>query len=310
MTQSHAAKDFLATVRRRVVLFDGGFGTMLIAAGLTKHEVPESWVISNPERVAAVHAAYAEAGADVATACTFGANRLKLHASEAGKKLDVAAVNEKAVEIARGALARGALARAGARDGFIAADIGPTGLFFPPVGRLKPEDARRAFAEQARILERAGVDLFIIETMYDIREAVEALRGIREASSKPVVAELTFDRKPRGYFTMMGDTPARAAEVLPAEGASVIGANCSLQAADMLPLVEEMRSLTSTPLIFQPNAGRPVMEHGMPVYKQRPREFAEDMAKIVKAGASAVGGCCGTTPDFIREVHALLTHGK
>jgi methionine synthase I (cobalamin-dependent) len=262
-------------------------------------------VLSKPEKIAEVHAGYLHAGAEVATTNTFGANGIKLHSSEAGKELDVARVNERGVEIARQAIER-----SGKHDRFIAADIGPTGLFFPPVGQLTAEEARKTYKEQAAILERAGVDLFIIETMYDVREAVEALRGIREVSSRPVVVELTFDRKPRGYFTMMGDTPEKMVEVLLKEGASVIGSNCTLQSGDMLGLVEEFRRLTDAPLIFQPNAGRPVMEHGVPVYKQRPQDFAQDIVKMVSAGANAVGGCCGTTPDFIREVHNLLIHGK
>jgi methionine synthase I (cobalamin-dependent) len=129
-------------------------------------------------------------------------------------------------------------------------------------------------------------------------------------SNLPVVVTLTFDRKPRGFFTMMGDTTDKTIEILLKEGASVIGANCTLQSGDMIDLAEEFRFLTDAPLAFQPNAGRPVMEHGVAVYKQRPREFAEDAVKIVAAGANAVGGCCGTTPEFIREVHATLIHGK
>ncbi len=299
------AKDFMATIKQRVVIFDGGMGSMLIAAGLTRSEVPESWVIAKPDKIGEVHAAYLASGAEVATTNTFGANRIKLHSCEAGRKLDVAKVNEKGVEIARTAIER-----SGKRDRFIAGDMGPTGLFFPPVGKLGADEARTAFKEQAQALEKAGVDLFIIETMYDVREALEALRAVREVSDRPVVVELTFDRKQRGFFTMMGDSPRRMVETFAKEGASVIGANCTLQSGDMIGLVEEFRLLTEAPLIFQPNAGRPVMEHGLPVYKQRPVEFAQDMVKIVAAGANAVGGCCGTTPEFIREVHHLLIHGK
>ncbi len=298
-------KDFMATIRKRVVLFDGGMGSMLIAAGLTRSEVPESWVLTKPEKIGEVHAAYITAGAEVATTNTFGANRIKLHSSEAGKKLDVARVNEKGVEIARKAIEH-----SGKYDRFVAADVGPTGLFFPPVGQLTADAARKTFKEQAQILEKAGVDLYIIETMYDVREAIEALRGIREVSNLPTVVELTFDKKPRGFFTMMGDSPEKMVEAVGKEGASVIGSNCTLQSGDMLGLVEEFRLLTDAPLIFQPNAGRPVLEHGLPVYKQRPQEFAEDIVKIVAAGANAVGGCCGTTPEFIREIHNLLIHGK
>jgi methionine synthase I (cobalamin-dependent) len=298
-------KDFLATIKRRVVIFDGGMGSMLIAAGLTQREIPEAWLLSKGEKIADVHAAYLLAGAEVVTTATFGASRIKLQSSEAGKRLDPARVNEKGVEIARKAVEHSAR-----RDAFVAGDIGPTGLFFPPVGTLKAADARAAFREQAQALERAGVDIFVIETMYDIREAVEAVRAVREVSNRPVVATLTFDRKPRGFFTMMGDTTEAASEALLKEDASVVGANCTLQSGEMIELVEEFRLVTGAPLLFQPNAGRPVMEHGTAVYKQRPQEFAQDVVKIVAAGANAVGGCCGTTPEFIREIHNALIHGK
>jgi len=297
--------DFLATIKRRVVIFDGGMGSMLIAAGLTQREVPEQWLLTKADKIGEIQEAYVNAGAEVITTSTFGANRLKLQSSEAGRKLDPARLNEKGAEIARKAIER-----SGKHDRFVAGDIGPSGLFFPPVGQLKAAEARAAFKEQAKALENAGVDIFIIETMYDLREAVEALRAVREVSSLPAAVTLTFDRKPRGFFTMMGDTTDTAAETLIAEGASVIGANCTLQSGDMIELAQEFRLSTAAPLLMQPNAGRPVMEHGLPVYKQRPREFAEDAAKIVAAGANAVGGCCGTTPDFIREIHNVLIHGK
>jgi 5-methyltetrahydrofolate--homocysteine methyltransferase len=298
-------QDFLSIIKRRVVIFDGGMGSMLIAAGLTQREIPETWLFSKAQTIAGVHAAYLEAGAEVLTTATFGASRIKLASSEAGKKLDPVKVNARGAEVARRAVEQ-----SGKHDRFVAGDIGPTGRFFPPVGTLEPDDARAAFREQAKALEGAGVDVFIIETMYDVREAVEAVRAVREVSAKPVAATLTFDRKPRGFFTMMGDTTESAAEALLGAGANVIGANCTLQSSEMIELAEEFRLVTQAPLLFQPNAGRPAMEHGVPVYKQRPREFAEDAVKIVAAGANAVGGCCGTTPEFIREVHNSLIHGR
>lgn len=296
--------DLAETMRRRLVLFDGGLGSMLIAAGLGEGEEPAGWNVTRPEELIEIHAAYVEAGAEVVQTNTFGANRLKLSASHAGRKLDVAEVNEKGVEVARKAMERSG------RGAFLAGEMGPTGLFFPPVGQLTPEDAREAFVEQARVLEGCGVDAFLIETMYDIREAAEALRAVREVSSRPVIVELTFEKKPRGYFTLMGDAPAAAAEALAEGGADVIGSNCTLSSVDMIGLVEEFRRVTEAPLLFQPNAGRPVVENGLPVYRQRPQEFAEDIEKIVRAGANAVGGCCGTTPEFIRAVHERIKRSR
>lgn len=296
-------RSFKELIRRKVVLFDGGMGSMLIAAGLGEGEVPEGWNLSRPDVVTGVHAAYIDAGAEVIQTNTFGATRLKLSTSASGRALDVAAVNAAAAELVQ--RAREGAGRSGI---FVAGDIGPTGQFFPPVGTLTETDALNAFREQAKALESAGVDLFLIETMYDIREAVAALRGVREVSSRPVIVEQTFEKKPRGYFSLVGDTPGRGIEVLPAEGADVIGANCTLSSGDMIDLVAEFRNTTDAPLLFQPNAGSPEMEHGMPVYRQRPEEFAQDIERIVRAGANAVGGCCGTTPAFIRAVHDRLIH--
>jgi methionine synthase I (cobalamin-dependent) len=234
---------------------------------------------------------------------TFGASRIKLESSDAGKRIDPVGFNHKAVE-----LARKALRDHGSKGRFIAGDIGPCGLFFPPVGQLTAEEAAANFSEQIGALVDAGVDLVLIETMYDLREAALAVRAARAATDLPVVAELTFEKRPRGYFTMMGDSVEKALEVLTAEGADVIGANCTLTSEDMLGLVGEFRSRTDLPLVFQPNAGQPVIEHGKAIYRQKPEEFARDIELIVRAGANAVGGCCGTSPDYIKAVHDRLTH--
>jgi 5-methyltetrahydrofolate--homocysteine methyltransferase len=286
-----AKETFGEVIRRRVVLFDGGMGSMLIAAGLGEGIVPEAWNFSHPDAVRNVHAEYIAAGAEVIQTNTFG------------RDLDVAAVNGAAARLVQ--RAREESGRSGI---FVAGDIGPTGQFFPPVGTLTEDEALAAFREQAESLDRAGVDLFLVETMYDIREAVAALRGVRAVSGKPVIVELTFEKKPRGYFTLVGDTPAKCIETLLGEGADVIGSNCTLASGDMIGLATEFRGATESPLLFQPNAGRPDMEHGVAVYRQRPEEFAEDMERIVRAGANAVGGCCGTTPAFINAVRDRLTH--
>ncbi|MBN1165340.1 MAG: homocysteine S-methyltransferase family protein [Candidatus Krumholzibacteriota bacterium] len=297
--------DFREIINKRVVLFDGGMGSMLIAAGLGEGEIPEQWNLERPDRIIAIHAAYLQAGAEVIQTNTFGATGLKLGASAAGKKLDPAGVNEAAAR-----LVREALEGEGAEDRFVAGDMGPCGELFSPMGRLTPAMARDTFREQARALERGGVDLFLIETMYDLREAVEALRAVREVSDKPAVVELTFDLKSRGYFTLVGDTPRKAAAVLEAEGADMIGANCTLTSDKMIGLVSEFRDNTGLPLLFQPNAGHPEMENGRAVYRQPPGDFAGDTARMIEAGANAVGGCCGTDPRFIRAIRDYLDGRK
>jgi 5-methyltetrahydrofolate--homocysteine methyltransferase len=295
--------DLRKLVRRKVVLMDGAMGSMIIAAGMREGEIPESWMLENPGKQVEIHTAYLDAGAEVIQANTFGASRLKLEASDAGKRIDPVGFNHEAV-----GLARKALREYGAADRFIAGDIGPSGQFFPPVGQLTAGEAADNFREQARALVEAGVDLLLIETMYDLREAVEAVRAARGATDKPVIAEMTFEKRPKGYFTMMGDTAEKVVDALKAEGADMIGANCTLTSDDMLGLVNEFRSLTVMPLLFQPNAGQPVIERGRAIYRQVPEDFARDIELIVRAGANAVGGCCGTSPAFIRAIHDKLTH--
>jgi len=292
---------FLEALKEKVLLFDGGMGSMLIAAGLGEGEAPDVWSITRPEVLIDIHKKYLEAGADVIQTNTFGGTSIKLKASCRGEAPDASALNRRAAEIARQAVDE-----FGSAGRFLAGDIGPTGEFFPPMGTLSVEAARTAFREQAAALEKGGVDLYLIETMYDIREAVEAIRAVKEVSDKPVVCELTMDRKKKGYFTIVGNSPAEAAEVLVSEGAAVIGANCSITSGEMIGLAAEMRTLTDVPLLFQPNAGLPAFSEGKAVYGQKPEEFAADLVKIVESGANAVGGCCGTTPEFIKAVRASI----
>ncbi|MBN2070817.1 MAG: homocysteine S-methyltransferase family protein [Candidatus Krumholzibacteriota bacterium] len=294
-------KDFRDIIRGKRILFDGGMGSMLIAGGLGEREVPEQWNFLNPEKMIAIHRAYIDAGADVIQTNTFGATSIKLGASEGGRGLDPSGVNEKAA-----ALVLEALEKSGKSEVYVAGDIGPTGEFFAPVGRLTAEKAREAFLQQAAALDRGGVDIFLIETMYDIREALEALRAVREISDKPVAVEMTFDKKPKGYFTLMGDTPEKVVEALASEGADVLGANCTLSSDRMIDLAPQMRRLTELPLLFQPNAGKPEIIGGKAVYRQSPEEFAADVGKMLKAGIEAVGGCCGTTPDFTAPLRRLV----
>ncbi len=293
--------DLKKLLDEKILLFDGGMGTMLIGAGLRENEIPESWIYSRREELFDIHIKYIEAGADVIQTNTFGASGIKLSSSRAGAMLDPEETNRRGA-----AIARGALERFKDRDLLVAGDIGPTGRFFPPVGNLREDDARNSFMQQARALDQGGADFFLIETMSDLREAVEALRGAKEASEKPVVVELTFDKKPKGYFTLMGNTLREAAETLEREGADMIGANCTLSSNSMIGLARELRAQTDMPLLFQPNAGQPVLTDGKTHYTQSPEDFAEDIGKIAREGADAVGGCCGTTPEFIRMIREKL----
>jgi methionine synthase I (cobalamin-dependent) len=286
---------FLDLLKKRTVLFDGAMGTTLIYNGLAAGESPEGWNLSHGRVVSAVHQAYAEVGADVLQTNTLGGTRMKLDASGLGDR--VKEVNVQAVRLVR---------QACPTDCYLAGDIGPTGQFLPPVGTCTPEQLRETFREQAQILAAEEVDLFVVETFYDLQEILLAVQAVRAISDQPVVATLSFERKPLGFATMMGNTVPDCARQLAETGADVIGANCGLGSADMVDLALLWRESTDLPILIQPNAGQPQVVDGTLTYQQKATAFAEDMALIVKAGANAVGGCCGTTPEFIGLIHQRL----
>lgn len=282
----------LDLVRTRTVLFDGALGTELMARGLGQGVPPELWNIDRPDAVRDIHAAYFEAGSDVVSTNSFGGTALKLAAH---------GLEGRAYELNRAA-AR--LAREAAPPGrYVAGSIGPTGKFLKPQGPATVTDLVAAFAEQARGLADGGVDVFIIETQYDLREAMAALRGVQSVSSLPVFVTMTFNSFPRGYFTIMGDPAARAASELEKAGAAAVGANCSLTSEQMIGCVSALRAATVLPVIAQANAGQPVVgPDGSVGYTQPLEDYVKFIPGIVRAGAGFVGGCCGTTPAYIRAM--------
>ena len=184
----------------------------------------------------------------------------------------------------------------------VAGDIGPTGKMLLPFGDLDPGAAEDAFRRQADALLSGGADLISIETMFSLDEALLALRAAKSLGEVFVVASLTYNRTPRGFFTMMGDGVSKAVQAFEAAGADAIGSNCGLGSADMVELAAAMRAGTRLPILIQPNAGQPVVEGGCTVYRQTPAEFAADALRIKTAGADMLGGCCGTTPEFIQAL--------
>lgn len=287
---------FLELLKQRTVLFDGAMGTTLIRKGLAAGECPESWNLSRSEEVSQVHKAYAQAGADVIQTNTLGGTQMKLEASGLGDQ--VKEINVQSVLLAR---------QACPSDKYMAGDIGPTGQFLPPVGTCTSEEMEKNFRQQAQILAGEEVDLFVVETFYDLQEIVLAVRAIRAVSDLPVVATLTFERKPKGFFTIMGNSVIDCARDLVEAGANVVGSNCGLGSPDMTDLATIFRESTDLPILIQPNRGQPEMVEGQLTYRQTPEAFAEDIVSIVKSGADAVGGCCGTTPEFIALIHKRLT---
>ena len=287
----------LDLVKQRIVLFDGALGTMLMARGLSSGEAPEKWNLDRPEVVQEIHGAYFSAGSDIVQTNTFGGNRFKLRGK--GMEGDLLRINQAAVQLARDVCPPGR---------FVAGDVGPSGELIAPFGPHAVEEMEGVFAEQGKILAEAGVDLISIETMFSLEEALAALRGIRGVTGLPIFVCMSFDLKPGGFFTLMGETPEACVKALEENGADVLGSNCQLGSREMVDLTREIRSWTKVPVIVQPNAGSPVQREGRTVYEQSPEEFAEDVVRIVERGAHVIGGCCGTNPLFIKKVRQRLSN--
>ena len=286
VTDAHLAE---ALAGRAYLLFDGGMGTLVQAAGLhTVHEVPDLLNLTHPEAIVAIQRQYVEAGADCITTNTFNTNRLKL--ANAG-----ATVAEVYAAAAANARAAGAP--------LVAGDIGPTGALLEPLGTLTFDEAFDIFSEQARAAEAAGCDLIVVETMADLLEAKAAVLAAVESTTLPVFATMTFGEDSR---TFLGTTPAIAATTLSALGASAVGLNCSLGPTELAPLVGELAPHDRALVMAQPNAGLPRIQDGETVFDVGPNEFAQAMEAILDAGATVIGGCCGTTPDHIAALRALI----
>ncbi len=279
------------------LLWDGGMGTLLMARGLAAGEAPERWNLERPEEVRAAHADYVAAGCDVVQTNTFGAHPLRL------ERFGFA---ERCEEIATRATA---LARSAAGT-FVVGDLGPVGELLPPVGTGDPVRFRAGYLRLARALAEAGCDALHVETQSDLAEARIALSAALEAApGLPVLVSLAFERRPRGFFTVMGNPLLASLDELARRGASAVGANCSLASGDMAVLGRELLAGTGARTLFQPNAGRPEPRARGFVYTQEPREFAADLAPLAEAGAAALGGCCGTDPRFLRALRDLLDEG-
>jgi 5-methyltetrahydrofolate--homocysteine methyltransferase len=299
MTTGEVDMDLLAALRERTLLLDGAMGTELISRGFRPGGPPEEWNASRPGDVAEIHAAYYAAGSDIVQTNTFGGSRHKLEAYGAAGR--VTALNEAAAKLAVALRDRDYPGR------LVAGDIGPTGTFVAPLGDADPDDLRDGFEEQAAALVAGGVDLIHVETMFDLVEARLAVEGVRRVAPElPLMVSLAYKPSPRGYRTMMGVDPQRAADTLLAAGATLVGCNCEITAEPMGALVEELREASGRPVVAQPNAGAPRLEDGFTVYDETAEQFAGVVAGFPGHGAGIVGGCCGTTPAFIAALAAKL----
>jgi methionine synthase I (cobalamin-dependent) len=266
-----------------MLITDGAWGTQLQARGLAIGELPDAWNLAWPDRVAEVAREYAAAGSDIILTNTFRANRISLAGH--GLSDQVEAINRAGVEISRSA---------GAPRVF--ASIGPSGKLRGDVSEPELYDA---FAEQAAALTAA--DGLVVETMADLEEAVIAVRAAK-TTGLLVVACMVFDTGRQKDRTMMGDTPESAASALAENGADVIGANCGLGVEGYVRIAERLRAAADRPIWIKPNAGLPELVDGSPVYRTAPEEFASFLPALAAAGAAYAGGCCGTTPAFIRAL--------
>ena len=279
-------EDFREALGARPLVFDGAMGTMLQKLGLKPGGCPDELSLRNPEIVKKVHALYIEAGAEVVTTNTFGANRIKL--GEYGLEGKLREINIAAVKLAREA----------AGPKFVAGGFGPTGRFVEPVGDMTFDEALDVYAEQAAALKDGGVDLFIIETMMDIKEMKAAIIAAK-STGLPVAATMTFDETMR---TVLGTSPESFAIMASSLGADIIGANCSLGIEGIYRAILAMRSVVATPLIAQPNAGIPSLKGNETIFPDLPEEMADYAPRLIEAGVRVLGGCCGTTPEHIKKM--------
>ncbi len=273
-----------------VLVADGATGTNLISRGLPTGVIAESWVLEHPERIIQLHREFISAGADVLLTSTFNASSIRLKNSPLDGMSDL--VNQKAVELARLAV--------GTDQVYIAGSLGPLGQLLTPYGPLAVDDAKHAYNAQAHALTEAGVDLLVIETQFDINEVLAAVEGVRRVSNIPLVVSFSYDR---GRRTMMGINPTQEADRLSQLPVDVLGINCGRSLEENLQNLIELRSLTTKPIWFKPNAGLPHLDSmGNTAYDITPQAMGLVAQSWLDAGAQIIGGCCGTTPEHLKEI--------
>jgi len=286
--------DLKKMINEKGLLFDGAMGTMLIQAGIVCGKASEYWNLEKPDVIRDIHESYIQAGSTVITTNTFGGTRLKLKKAKLDRQTEE--INTQAVHIARSA----------SGEKLVAGDIGPTGEMLLPMGEKSPQELRSVFREQAGFLDEAGVDLFIIETMFDIQESLAAIRAVRDITDKPLFATLTFEYKNGRFATMMGNPAIDSLKQLQDNGADAVGANCSVGSDTMVLLAKKLAEEVDGWKIIQPNAGMPKTEGSQLIYPEDEDYFSANIQKIRSFGVQIVGGCCGTTPEYIKAIRAKL----
>ncbi len=281
--------NFRNFLKNNIVYLDGGMGTLLQEKGLKAGERPETWNLTHSEVITEIHKSYFDAGSNVVCTNTFGANTLKFSKSELAEIIKAAVANAKA-----------AIEQSdNSKQKFIALDIGPTGKLLKPLGDLDFEEAVSVFAETIRLGTKQGVDLIVIETMNDSYETKAALLAAKENSDLPVIVTNAYGEDGK---LMTGATPDAMVALLEGMGVDALGANCSLGPEQLMGIAERLLESASVPVVLKPNAGLPKVVGDKTVFDVNPQEFAQTLGDIVRSGVRVVGGCCGTTPQYIKEL--------
>lgn len=287
-------QEFKKLTQSKLVILDGATGSNLQKHGMPVGVCPEQWILENPEVLIKLQKEYIEAGIDILYAPTFSGNRLKL--SEYGLELQLEEINTALVRLSQRAIAEASHIE---KKVFLAGDLTMTGQQLEPIGNLSLEELISIYKEQVQVMLKAGVDLFVIETMMSLQECRAAVLAIKEICELPIMVTLTFNEDNR---TLYGTDPATAAIVLEKLGVDAVGVNCSTGPEKMCEIIAQMKKYSNIPLIAKPNAGLPKLINGITTYDMGPEEFSEGMVALLKEGASFIGGCCGTTPEHIRQM--------
>jgi 5-methyltetrahydrofolate--homocysteine methyltransferase len=290
-------ENILNRLRRgEVIVGDGALGTMLMQRGLKHGEAPELFNVENPQVIEEIARLYLDAGAEIIETNTFGASPLRLQQFSLESRMEE--LNRAAVEAAR---------RAVGDNAYIAGSVGPSAKNLEPLGDAEPEQIFDSFAAQIRVLVAAGADIICIETMMDAAEAVLAVKAARSISAEiPVIATMTFNKTPQGFFTLMKNSVEDAAGALKDAGADIVGSNCGDGMENMVDIAREFRQCTKLPVIIQGNAGLPIKGENGLVYPDTPEYMAGMAAELLDLGVQIIGGCCGTTPEHINAIRSLV----
>lgn len=278
--------------KKKAWVFDGAMGTMLQKHGWQIGECPEEYNLTKPEIILKVHQHYVNAGSDIIQSNTFGANflRLKMY----GLEENTIEINKRGLELTR---------QAAKAEIKVAASLGPLGELIEPLGEITREQAFHSFREQAKGFTEA--DFINIETMQSLDEAEIALNAVRSVCNIPISVSMTFQKTPRGYFTLMGETIKDFIDRFSNLDVQILGSNCGEGFSQMLDILSEMRPLTNIPLLAKANAGLPVWKDGKEVYTEGPDFIQDKVRELFELGVKIIGGCCGTTPDHIREIKKI-----